>query len=382
MKNKAELHKVIPAFEGHAVKIILQTADSQKSSIVEPGYPTRQEFSLTSKGKLVIKKWEIGDTGRECQIEKIDTDIVPDIAEFILERFTSVFSAQKNHHQFGDDLSIGFEWKLEMVNEEGTSFKFVDSVALLPSDALSDLSFLIRRITFQSDLLLFDCDMSGDRIDSFVMEYTKERKDECYKEKLVIEREEHKLIATTENSGNGESFMMELKNNNLISDSLNFLSTNIQLWKTRKIPSDSMPSSKTYKIKARFDSGRIFSQSGFFTKDTLPEIWSGIATLIENLILKSRVFLEALDQDRIDLPLQRKGEKMYCTVMLHDSQKESTYLCEDESIDYDDVVMVPVGKSDKETEATVVDIQYYKDGQTPFKTEQIKKIIQRIDSID
>jgi hypothetical protein len=58
------------------------------------------------------------------------------------------------------------------------------------------------------------------------------------------------------------------------------------------------------------------------------------------------------------------------------------YITDDESIEIDDLVKVPVGKNNRECIATVVDIEYFKEDNLPMPLDKVKKIICKYVPID
>ena len=80
-------------------------------------------------------------------------------------------------------------------------------------------------------------------------------------------------------------------------------------------------------------------------------------------------------------PLRTKSDLIYCAVEFGGHSKEYHYITDDDTIDEGDTVIVPVGKDNRETEATVVEKIYCKENDVPYPLSKVKKIIRKIESI-
>jgi hypothetical protein len=65
----------------------------------------------------------------------------------------------------------------------------------------------------------------------------------------------------------------------------------------------------------------------------------------------------------------------FCSVEFGEGSQDYYYITDDESIEIDDLVKVPVGKNKRECIATVVDIEYFKEDDVPMSLDKVKKII-------
>jgi hypothetical protein len=70
----------------------------------------------------------------------------------------------------------------------------------------------------------------------------------------------------------------------------------------------------------------------------------------------------------------RDGIK-FCSVEFGEGSQDYYYITDDESIEIDDLVKVPVGKNNRECIATVVDVEYFKEENAPLPLDKVKKII-------
>lgn len=68
----------------------------------------------------------------------------------------------------------------------------------------------------------------------------------------------------------------------------------------------------------------------------------------------------------------------FCAVSFNESFQTYSYLCEDETIQVGDQVIVPVGPQNVELEATVKKIIYATKAAAPYQFDKLKKIITRV----
>ena len=112
---------------------------------------------------------------------------------------------------------------------------------------------------------------------------------------------------------------------------------------------------------------------GTYDKTALPSAWAQFASEVRWL-LSTWGSGEMLDPNVYTRRTRQKGDYIYCQVEFTSGGKTYYYRTEDESIELGDTVIVPVGKDNQPTPATVVEVGFYGKDEVPFPLEKTKRI--------
>jgi hypothetical protein len=132
-----------------------------------------------------------------------------------------------------------------------------------------------------------------------------------------------------------------------------------------------------YELEAEYEDGKTVVHRGIFDRAHMPEkhfvmFINAIHAIIQSFgfggIVGLSGFMSAL----------KKGEVKYCGVEFSDGGKIYHYRTTDLRIDVGDEVVVPVGESNYEQEATVRTIEFYPWDDTPYPLEKTKEIIRLV----
>ena len=129
-------------------------------------------------------------------------------------------------------------------------------------------------------------------------------------------------------------------------------------------------------IRFRYSEPRCFS--GSYDKKSLPEDWPFFMDDLCDYLS----FYESgqiMDPRIYGKTKKRSGDYMFVFVTFEENGQEYSYLCDNKDVSEGDRVLVPVGKGDKETAATVKKIEYHPADEAPFPIDKIKSIIRVVD---
>lgn len=74
-----------------------------------------------------------------------------------------------------------------------------------------------------------------------------------------------------------------------------------------------------------------------------------------------------------------EDELIFVSVVFDESENEYCYICDDPLIQVDDEVIVPAGRLDDKTPATVVAVEVLKKEDAPYPLEKCKRVISRVE---
>ena len=74
---------------------------------------------------------------------------------------------------------------------------------------------------------------------------------------------------------------------------------------------------------------------------------------------------------------RRKNEYIFCSVIFNEYGKAYYYITDDESLEVEDIVLVPVGKESALKPAEIVKIDYFDKENAPYPINKVKKIIRK-----
>ncbi|WZL78264.1 ADP-ribosylglycohydrolase family protein [Eubacteriales bacterium mix99] len=129
-----------------------------------------------------------------------------------------------------------------------------------------------------------------------------------------------------------------------------------------------------YELKAEYEGGKTVVHKGIFDRAHMPEKQFIVFIDAIHAIIRSFGFGGIVGLSGFMSAL-KKGEVKYCGVEFPDGGKIYHYRTADLRIDIGDEVVVPVGESNYEREATVRTIEFCHWDDTPYPLEKTKEII-------
>ncbi len=151
--------------------------------------------------------------------------------------------------------------------------------------------------------------------------------------------------------------------------------------KTKKAPADIIPpegEKHTYEIIVEANGISPRHIKGTYSMESLPEDYADFICLIGKAFNQYSTWGYIFDPSIYAKPSRRKSDIIYLTVQFSNYGKTYNYITDDDSIEEYDSVLVPVGKENRETEATVVEKRYCKKEDVPYPLSKVKKVVRKI----
>ena len=121
---------------------------------------------------------------------------------------------------------------------------------------------------------------------------------------------------------------------------------------------------------------------GRYCMEELPKDYANFIHLIGKAFNQFETWGDIFNPALYAKPLRRKSDLIYCAVEFGEYGREYHYITDDDTIVKGDTVIVPVGKENREVEATVVEKIYCKENDVPYPLSKVKKIVRKIESIE
>ncbi len=138
----------------------------------------------------------------------------------------------------------------------------------------------------------------------------------------------------------------------------------------------------TYEITVEAEGLEPRIIKGRYCMEELPKDYADFIYLIGKAFNQFETWGDILNPALYAKPLRRKSDLIYCAVEFGEYGREYHYITDDDTITKGDTVIVPVGKDNREVEATVVEKIYCKENDVPYPLSKVKKIIRKIESIE
>lgn len=148
-------------------------------------------------------------------------------------------------------------------------------------------------------------------------------------------------------------------------------------WQDTRIFDERSLAINLYTLEAAYEDGNVIVHDGIFDRAHLPEkqfirFIDAVCAVIQSfgfgVIVELSGFMCAL----------KKGEVKYCGVEFSNGGKVYHYRTADLRMDVGDEVVVPVGASNYEREATVTTVAFCRWDDTPYPLEKTKEIIRLV----
>jgi len=132
-----------------------------------------------------------------------------------------------------------------------------------------------------------------------------------------------------------------------------------------------------YTLHIDYDNGEHRVISGIYNEADLPENWCEVTSRIIEF-LNEQDSLTIMGDYGCPMRTLRENEIRLASVFFGDDDSQIYHYQDTVGVEPGDYVIVPVGKTNKETSAMVYNVGVYKKDETPIPLEKIKSII-RID---
>lgn len=356
----------------------------------EPEDVVEQHLSIRADGRVWVSLYRFGEGTGLKKSGSRQVRIAQSQAEEILSLIGDHFDGDETDH-FVDDAG---RWEIELKSESGEKYRRRGSLISHIGD-LAKISAVIRDSLDMPDLFCFDGVCKEDRIDSIRIDYQRVtmipvgiKTDGTPREFVELDHTEHLYI--DRKTGTVEHFQKvgqecDITHTYHLGDGIDCLLDEYDadsfLSEIEGNPDDAVDDpldTATYRaeIMFRYSEPRCFS--GSYDKKALPKDWHFFMNDVREY-LRFYEMGQLMDPRIYGRVKRRSGNYMFVFVTFGESGQEYSYLCDDESVSEGDRVLVPVGKSGKETVATVTKIEYHPADEAPYPIDKIKSVIRAAD---
>lgn len=356
----------------------------------EPNDEVEQHLTVNANGRVWFSAYNFGKGfGKYTKARSNNFSIGSASATELLNKVAAYFSNEYDE-LFATDIG---NWVMELTNTDNKTYKFRGSLFTdFEIDGI-DLSDLIRDTLGLPDLYVFDGNSKPDKINRIVLDYhrsTKIKLEEVpkdaarelvtwdYTEQLVIDREKE-MLEHIQNIGTGCKVFRKYEIEGGIENLLDDVNAKELFGNIAGDPDDTVDDpneTKDYKITIDYKKSSQKVITGSFDKNGLPDDFEEFADTVLGF-MRFYGLGEILDPSVYGKVKRRATDYIYCSVTFEEGQRSYYYLTEDDSIEVDDLVIVPVGKDDHEAVAQVVDIEYFSADDVPLPMEKTKHIIRK-----
>lgn len=356
----------------------------------EPNDEVEQHLTVNANGRVWFSAYNFGKGfGKYTKARSNNFSIGGAAATELLNKVAAYFSNEYDE-LFATDIG---NWVMELTNTDGKTYKFRGSLcADFEVDGI-DLSDLIRDTSGLPDLYVFDGNNKPDKINRIVLDYHRMTKikpkgtsegaawkpvTRDYTEQLIIDREKETL-EHIQNIGTGYKISHKYEIKGGIENLLDVFNAKELFGNIAGDPDDTVDDpneTKDYKITINYKKKPQKIITGSFDKNGLPDDFEEFAVTVLGF-MRFHGLGEILDPSVYGKVKRRATDYIYCSVAFEEGQKSYYYLTEDDSIEVDDFVIVPVGKDNHEAVAQVVDIEYFSTEDVPLPLKKTKHIIRK-----
>jgi len=384
-------------FQGQAQKMKL--VSKEFSTTDGPG--REEHLTITADGDFSLSHYYFSKTGLKRLSYKKNEKIWQERAELALNYLSHWFSLS---HEPSDVQGEGI-WELVLTNREGESFSYSGPLSKKVDGAYYRLSCLLE------DTL--DCEYEGDRENFLAFTGYRSLEDENirritvdyrrrisvkplfltnkpleevqmdYSEQLIVDGV-NETVEQSQRSGSScetyrkyhvkkgiSSFLQELE--------LEFLFVHIkERWEEKSL---NLEKDASYTITLEFGEYKPLVIKGSFHKNGLPEDWSSWVDALKYHVEFDGNW-EILDPSVYNRARRRSEDLVFCSVVFDDESKPRYYLTNDETLQVNDFVLVPVESDSQIVMAKIVNIEYFPEEKAPCPIEKVKSILRKISEED
>jgi hypothetical protein len=378
-------------FCGMAKKVQIVSNNICYGLFPQPDDEVEQHLSITADGRVFFSSYAYGNGDKYIKSRSRNFKIDAEKAAYILNMVGSYFS---------DEYDISFvtdvgDWEMTLTNDENAVYHFRGSLCSGCTDELDNISNIIRITLDMPELLVFDGCSNADRIERIAVNYHRVTKIKPgvlpegatweyttwdYSEQLIIDRKAETL-EHIQNIGSGCQVSRKYHIEDGITSLLDDFDADVFFAHTEGNPPDVIHNpleTKDYRITIDYLYGEQKVLTGSFDKNGLPDDFSAFAETVFNF-MRFYGMGEILDPSVHDKALRKQSDLIFCNVQFDEYGKTYCYLTDDDTLDAEDYVVVPVGKDNHESIAKIESIEYHPAEEAPFPIDRIKKIIRKAD---
>lgn len=353
-----------------------------------------QHLSITANGRVFFSSYTYGNGDKYIKSRSKNFKIDASKAAYILNMAGSYFSDEYDASFVTD---VG-DWKMSLTNNENAVYHFRGSLCSDCADELNHISNIIRFTLDMPELLVFDGRSKADRIERISVDYHRVTKIKPgvrlegatwesaiwdYGEQLFIDRKTETLGHIL-NIGNGCQVSRKYHVEHGITSLLDDLNAQTFFAHTEGNPPDVICNpleTKSYRITIDYLYGDQRMLTGSFDQKGLPDDFSDFAEAVFDF-MQFYGMGEILDPSVHNQALRKQSDLIFCNVQFDEYGKTYSYLTDDDTLEVEDYVVVPVGNDNHESVAKIESIEYHPAEEAPFPIDRIKKIIRKVDKTE
>lgn len=350
-----------------------------------------QHLLITADGRGAFSSYFYGNGDKCTRSRSQNFKIDASQAASILNMVGNYFSGE---HDASFTTDVG-TCKMMLTNEENIVYHFRGSPHSGCSDGPDNISNAIRGTLDIPELPVFDGRSNSDRIERISVDYRRATKIKFgglsegaigeyatwdYSEQLTIDRKTETL-EHTQKIGSGCQVSRKYHVEEGIASLLDSLDAETFFFHTEGVSSDAVRNpleKKNYRITIDYLYGDQRVMTGFFDKNGLPDDFSDFAETVFDFMWFYGMG-EILNPTVYGKVIRKKNDRIFCNVRFDKYGKTYCYLTDDDTLEAEDYVIVPVGKDDHESVAKIESIEYHPVEEAPFPIDKIKKIIRKAD---
>ena len=138
---------------------------------------------------------------------------------------------------------------------------------------------------------------------------------------------------------------------------------------------------RVYEIAVEADGMERRVVRGQYCAEALPYDYGEFVGMIQSAFRRVELWGDIFNVSLYRKRFTKASGLIYCAVEFGDYGREYHYLTDDDSIEEGDLVIVPVGSSNYETEAVVVEKTYCTEETAPYPLSKVKKILRKVEII-
>ena len=371
-------------FKGKLKRIVIDSNTCGYGIIPLNTDETEQRLVIDANGNVHLTRAmfdakTIDDTWLQIPQENIDA---------ILRTFEVRFSKDSRIIHVTD---VG-TWQMVLTNDKNEEFEFSGPLLMGETGDFSGLSDYVREKLGQEDLFVFDG--NPDRIVDITIKYhrilriTPKNTEENGNNKPITWESTEDLIIDrkSETISISRKIADECDETRTLHVSEGISSLLDEFYPElfdKKEPApddlvDDLNVTREYEIILRTKHGEEKHISGIFDKTGLPTEWSFFIERVYDFMAFYGIG-DIFDYRIYNKARRRKSDYIFCDVSYEKDGKTYCYIADDDTIEEEDMVLVPVGKHNIEKTAYVVKKDYFSYDDAPYPVEQTKHIIRKID---
>lgn len=349
-----------------------------------------QHLTITDDGRVWISRYAFGGgLNKHRKIEQKQFKIGAVQAKFLLDKYTEYF---KNEYEMPFATDVG-RFDMQITDDEGNYAFFIGSLCSQFEVDGFNLSQLTRDIIGDQTLFVFD-GANSDKIKRVKIDYYSKKvfPSEDIPTGIIWKTEDHVLIDRKSETIEYEQKIADecgvLRKYHVAEGVSSFLDGFDAGSIFTEIPNanDNIEEIDRndvadYEITVEFYRHQPRKLSGKYDKLGLPVDWPDF---IDDLYMFMSFygFGGLFDENQYERTYRKKDDYIFLSVQFNDYGKTYYYLTDDDSIEADDKVVVPVGNGNAERIVRVAQKEYFSADAVPMSIDRVKYIIRKFDDAD